>query len=69
MRLFGYYGSHKDEQVKDPYYGGQSGFERNYKQVVAFSKRFLVEEFAADPAIEEESPMRSPAGSGSVSPA
>lgn len=48
MRLFGHYGSRKDEQVEDPYYGGQSGFEKNYKQIVDFTKRFLAEEFDAD---------------------
>lgn len=53
MRLFGHYGARKDEQVQDPYYGGQSGFEQNYRQVVAFTKRFLVEELGADPEIEE----------------
>lgn len=53
MRLFGHYGARKDEQVQDPYYGGQAGFEQNYRQVVAFTKRFLVEELGADPEIEE----------------
>lgn len=52
MRLFGYYGARKDEQVQDPYYG-QAGFEQNYRQVVAFTKRFLVEELGADPETEE----------------
>lgn len=53
VRLFGYYGARKDEQVEDPYYGGQAGFEKNYRQVVAFTKRFLVEELGADPEIED----------------
>ncbi|KAI5853158.1 phosphotyrosine protein phosphatase I superfamily [Morchella snyderi] len=48
VRLFGHYGSRRDEQVEDPYYGGQSGFEKNYKQIVDFTKRFLAEEFNAD---------------------
>lgn len=55
MRLFGYYSARRDEQVQDPYYGGQNGFEQNFRQVAAFTKRFLVEELGADPAIEEES--------------
>lgn len=64
MRLFGHYGTRKDEQVQDPYYGGQAGFEQNYKQVVAFTKRFLIEEFGADISLES-----SPPASGSASPA
>lgn len=37
MQLFGDYapGNRKGEIVEDPYYGGDSGFEENFKQVVS----------------------------------
>jgi len=41
VMLFGDFGNNKGEQVADPYYGGQSGFDTNFKQVVDFSKGFL----------------------------
>ena len=33
--LFGDFGANKGEEVADPYYGGQSGFEKNFEQVVS----------------------------------
>jgi len=39
--LFGHFSEKKDEVVEDPYYGGQSGFSNNFKQIVRFSKGFL----------------------------
>lgn len=33
--LFGDFGANKGEEVVDPYYGGQSGFDENFKQVVS----------------------------------
>jgi len=39
--LFGHFSDSKDEVVEDPYYGGQSGFSNNFKQIVRFSKNFL----------------------------
>lgn len=30
--------------VEDPYYGGSSGFERNFNQIVHFSEEFLKQE-------------------------
>jgi len=41
VMLFGDFGANKGEEVADPYYGGQSGFDKNFEQVVSFSKGFL----------------------------
>ena len=46
--LFGNFGDNKREQVQDPYYGGQAGFDRNYLQIVRFTKGFLREVFGAE---------------------
>lgn len=35
VMLFGDFGKKKGEEVADPYYGGISGFETNFKQVVS----------------------------------
>ena len=43
--LFGVYsGKKRAEDVKDPYYGADNGFETVYEQVTRFSKNFLAEE-------------------------
>lgn len=43
VELFGRYGGRaKDEQVEDPYYGGDRGFDDVYEQVVRFSEGFLL---------------------------
>jgi len=34
VMLFGDFGKTKGEEVADPYYGGSSGFEKNFKQIV-----------------------------------
>jgi low molecular weight phosphotyrosine protein phosphatase len=39
--LFGEFGGKKGEEVEDPYYGGEEGFEEAYRQAVRFSKGFL----------------------------
>ncbi|KAL9617284.1 MAG: hypothetical protein Q9160_007911 [Pyrenula sp. 1 TL-2023] len=42
VELFGKYGGRtKEEQVEDPYYGGDTGFDDVYEQVVRFSHGFL----------------------------
>ncbi|RPB27831.1 LMWPc-domain-containing protein [Terfezia boudieri ATCC MYA-4762] len=41
VMLFGDFGNTKGEEVADPYYGGTSGFETNFKQIITFSKGFL----------------------------
>ncbi|KAF8420792.1 phosphotyrosine protein phosphatase I superfamily, partial [Tirmania nivea] len=41
VMLFGDFGKTKGEEVADPYYGGTSGFETNFKQIIGFSKGFL----------------------------
>jgi low molecular weight phosphotyrosine protein phosphatase len=44
VMLFGEFsGNLKAEQVGDPYYGEDDGFEEVYEQVLRFSKRFLQE--------------------------
>jgi len=48
VMLFGNFGDNKREQVQDPYYGGQAGFDRNYLQIVRFTKGFLREVFGAE---------------------
>ncbi|KAI0464646.1 hypothetical protein LJB42_002266 [Komagataella kurtzmanii] len=46
VRLFGDYRTDKSFHriVEDPYYGGSSGFERNFKQITHFSEEFLNKE-------------------------
>jgi len=39
VRLFGDFGDGKP--IQDPYYGGKSGFETTYKQVLSYSEAFL----------------------------
>lgn len=39
VRMFGEYADGKP--IQDPYYGGRSGFEQTYKQVLAYSEAFL----------------------------
>jgi len=39
VKLFGEYGNGK--AIEDPYYGGKSGFETTYKQVLAYSEGLL----------------------------
>lgn len=42
VMLFGAYsGDGRDEEVRDPYYGGAHGFDAAYEQVQRFSKNFL----------------------------
>jgi low molecular weight phosphotyrosine protein phosphatase len=42
VMLFGEYsGTGRPETVDDPYYGGQSGFNKAYEQVTKFSENFL----------------------------
>ncbi|KFY39480.1 hypothetical protein V495_05923 [Pseudogymnoascus sp. VKM F-4514 (FW-929)] len=41
--LFGEYSGGKVEEVEDPYYDGQDGFEKAYEQAVRFSTNFLEE--------------------------
>ncbi|PUU74976.1 phosphotyrosine protein phosphatase I superfamily [Tuber borchii] len=48
VMLFGNFGDNKREQVQDPYYGGQAGFDKNYLQIVRFTKGFLREVFGAE---------------------
>lgn len=45
VMLFGEYsGRKRAEQVEDPYYGADNGFETVYEQVVRFSRNFLERE-------------------------
>jgi len=48
VMLFGDFGETKGEQVQDPYYGGQAGFDKNYNQIVEFTKGFLRRVFNAE---------------------
>ncbi|KAL7270269.1 Low molecular weight phosphotyrosine protein phosphatase [Rhizina undulata] len=48
VKLFGHFSEKYGEQVQDPYYGGQAGFEKNFNQIVRFTKGFLREVFQAD---------------------
>ncbi|RKO83157.1 phosphotyrosine protein phosphatase I superfamily [Blyttiomyces helicus] len=41
VSLFGDFDPKGDRIIKDPYYGGQDGFDRNYAQVVRCSEGFL----------------------------
>lgn len=42
--LFGEYnGASRAEEVEDPYYDGQDGFEKAYEQALRFSRNFLEE--------------------------
>jgi low molecular weight phosphotyrosine protein phosphatase len=51
VMLFGEFGGKpKAEQVGDPYYGGDDGFEEVYEQVTRFSKGFLQMEVDEAPA-------------------
>lgn len=43
VMLFGDFGGRKGEEVDDPYYGANDGFEIAYEQMVRFSKGFLRE--------------------------
>lgn len=46
LMLFGEYaGKKKAEEVDDPYYGGQEGFEAAYEQCTRFTRNFLREVF------------------------
>jgi low molecular weight phosphotyrosine protein phosphatase len=50
IMLFGEFsGKLRAEQVGDPYYGEDDGFEEVYEQVSRFSKRFLQEVFDKAP--------------------
>ena len=39
--LFGEWGGRKGEEVADPYYGGDNGFDVAYEQMLRFGKGFL----------------------------
>jgi low molecular weight phosphotyrosine protein phosphatase len=41
VMLFGVYSGGAEEEVDDPYYGGQEGFQTAYDQAVRFSTNFL----------------------------
>lgn len=41
IMLFGDFGGKKKEEVDDPYYGGDNGFDLAYDQMVRFSNGFL----------------------------
>jgi low molecular weight phosphotyrosine protein phosphatase len=41
IMLFGEFGGKRGEQIDDPYYGGDNGFDIVYEQCVRFSKGFL----------------------------
>ena len=41
LMLFGDFGGTEGEEVVDPYYGAQDGFEIAYEQMVRFSQGFL----------------------------
>jgi low molecular weight phosphotyrosine protein phosphatase len=41
VQLFGEYDPQGDTIIKDPYYGGQNGFDKNFQQVERCSKGFL----------------------------
>ena len=46
VMLFGEFaGKKRAEEVDDPYYGGNHGFEAAYEQCSRFSKNFLKETF------------------------
>lgn len=51
IRLFGDFGGRKGEEVMDPYYGANDGFDIAYEQMVRFSQGFstyLIEEEEAN---------------------
>ncbi|KAI5805846.1 phosphotyrosine protein phosphatase I superfamily [Geopyxis carbonaria] len=59
VMLFGDAGGYKGEVVRDPYYGGDEGFEENFEQVCRFSRGFVervlgVDVEAAEAAKEEK---------------
>ncbi len=41
IKLFGEYDPEGELIIEDPYYGGDDGFEHNFKQVVRASEGFL----------------------------
>ena len=43
VALFGDYGGSEGEEVVDPYYGGDRGFDTAYEQMVRFSRGFMRE--------------------------
>ncbi|CDH58381.1 protein phosphotyrosine phosphatase [Lichtheimia corymbifera JMRC:FSU:9682] len=43
IKLFGEYDPQGERIIRDPYYGGSEGFERNFKQVSRASEGFLNE--------------------------
>lgn len=43
VMLFGAFGGKEEEEVEDPYYGGEEGFEVAFGQMVRFSEGFLRE--------------------------
>ncbi|KAJ1916574.1 Low molecular weight phosphotyrosine protein phosphatase [Tieghemiomyces parasiticus] len=43
IKLFGSYDPQGDKIIRDPYYGGQSGFDRNFAQVTRCTQAFLDE--------------------------
>jgi low molecular weight phosphotyrosine protein phosphatase len=45
VMLFGEYSGGKVEIVEDPYYGGQHGFDKAYKQCLRFTNNFLKDVF------------------------
>jgi low molecular weight phosphotyrosine protein phosphatase len=49
VMLFGEYsGKRRAEEVGDPYYGADDGFEEVYEQVARFSRNFLAQEVDND---------------------
>jgi low molecular weight phosphotyrosine protein phosphatase len=46
LKLFGEFsGTNTPEEIDDPYYGGDAGFETVYQQALRFSKNFLTSVF------------------------
>jgi low molecular weight phosphotyrosine protein phosphatase len=41
VKLFGEYDPQGERIIEDPYYGGNDGFEHNFKQVTRASEGFL----------------------------
>ena len=50
--LFGDFGKTKGEEVADPYYGGQSGFDTNFKQVVSLLSPFFLDSLLQSSLVE-----------------
>ncbi|CAG8487662.1 7754_t:CDS:2 [Ambispora gerdemannii] len=42
LKLFGDYDPEGDRYIRDPYYGGIDGFEKNFQQVTRCSEAFLL---------------------------